>query len=124
MKGPPPQFCTIPDEDLDKIGPDDVQHNRVRVAITREYTENEKRETAARIMGFGARSCTFMDNIKERTVVVSEGTESQPEDTFESWLVADKDGVKGLQPALLRRLNADVVREGDEVYLASLEDDQ
>lgn len=127
-EAPPPNYITIPEESINNIEPDIALNNILRVAATREYTPNETKAIEDHLKKLGARSVRWVNIAGEEEVkkMRLDLEESDRRDMFELWLDADKDTVtdSNLNLALLRQLNSDVVKEADEAYAASQEDDE
>lgn len=112
----PPNYYTVPESMLDEV-PDDVfQGNLVRVAMEDEKSPNEKNDLKQSLMGRGARAIAWMQPKQDEPVVTKAHISAGGKELFESWLKVDGDNTKNLKLSLLRRLNADVVREGNERY--------
>lgn len=115
---PPPQFCTFLDELIDGKTVDDVKGNIIRVAMQREYTQEEKRKVKERLVEMGAASVRWW-NMAQKLERESSGhvTSVQPNrDLFKAWLDIDKKGSQGLDMGVLNKVHIDVVYEGDELY--------
>jgi DNA repair exonuclease SbcCD nuclease subunit len=117
---PPPQYHTFYDELLDEKTPEDVDNCIIRVAMTREYSQSEKDTIRERLVGMGAREVRFFD-------ISDEAKDRDPDDKpkhytipasrlFLKWIKEDKKNNSGLTSSLLKRLNRDVMSEGDEIY--------
>jgi len=114
----PPQFCTFIDELLNQKTEADVQNNIVRVALQRDYTDNEKRLIKDRLLGLGAASVLWWNMAQKLDKQPEEVlTTSQPNrDLFKTWIDLDQKGVQGLDLGILDKVHADVTQEGDELY--------
>lgn len=115
---PPPQFCTLLDEMLDKKTEADIKGNICRVAMNRDYTENERRDIKSRLLDLGALSVRWwnMAGKLEKPPESRLTTVEPSRNLFKSWLDIDKKGAAGLDLAILDRAHTDVVHEGDELY--------
>ncbi len=112
---PPPQFVTILSDDIDNISADHVNNNMVRVALNREYTNNEKKNISDKLKSMGSRIVRWMNVIqKEQTVQKAPST---TKDLFRSWIQNDKKTIKHLDEELLISINKEVTNEGDELYI-------
>ncbi len=114
----PPQFCTFLDELLDVKTPEEVTNNLVRVALQREYTEDEKRKIKGRLVDMGAAAVRFM-NLFQKLPKLKEAvpvTANPHKNLFKAWVDHDEKGVQGFDMKLLNKVHDDVTHEGDELY--------
>lgn len=120
---PPPQFCTIPVEQLDAIAEEDVRHNIVRVALQTDHSADEKNAIRARLTSLGAKAVRWL-NLSQKAVLGEKKTPACAEvrNLFHMWLESDLDGVKYLDRNLLETLNNEVVHDGDELYVVEESD--
>ena len=90
----------------------------VRVALQRDYTNDEKATIKKRLLAFGARDVRWMELKQklEEDEVDSEAASELHQDLFTAWIDKDSKGMKGLDAKVLKRCNAEVVHEGDELY--------
>jgi DNA repair exonuclease SbcCD nuclease subunit len=112
---PPPQFYTIPEENIKDLIPNDVHNGIVRVAIQSDRTREEKRIIKESLLQLGAQSVRILD--------LTQKVESKPniasapsKDLFKTWVEQDDKGVKDLNLTLLHKLNNEIINEGDERY--------
>lgn len=112
---PPPQYNTILDSDFESITGDHVRNSIVRIVLQKDYTIDEKKQMKEHLMKLGTRLVRWMDMTKriEKQEVV---TSAPSRNLFQSWIELDKNGVKGLDLKILRRINDEVIHEGDEKY--------
>ena len=116
---PPPQFCSILDTDLDNLTPEDVKHNKVRIALSADTPADKKREIKERLEALGAENVSWM-NLKEAAPDIQEINHNiEKSDLFELFIANNEKSTKDLNIDLLRRLNAEIIREGDEQYSLS-----
>ncbi len=111
----PPQFYTITDDILDKVTSDDIKGGIVRVALQRDYTINERHEIKSRLIDLGAKAVRWMDltqKIEKHEVIAA----TPSRNLFETWIEMDQNGIKGLDRSILRKVNDEVVHDGDEKY--------
>lgn len=114
----PPRYCTVLDNDLDDRPNDDVVGHAIRIATTKEYTPTERENIKQSLLDKGAASVKFMDiRVKDRRYDMSEIQTSQinADQLFEAFVAADDD-IDDLNKDLLRKLNLEVIAEGDEIY--------
>lgn len=118
----PPQYTTIPDEALLDVRPEDVKNCLVRIMATGDHTPDEKAQIKADLIGMGARNVRWM-KFKEPISMKARADVKVPlGDMFYQWLQTDSDNVKNLDVNLLRRLNAEIMIEGDEKYVIETEE--
>lgn len=112
----PPQFMTILDESIDEA---EVNGSMVRVAMQRDYTNDEKTTIKQKLIDKGARSVRWMD-LKKKDEVVDEKDETTNialhHNLFAAWIKKDSKGVNGLDISILNRCNDDIMHEADELY--------
>ena len=95
----------------------------VRVALQRDYTNDEKAAIKHRLLAMGARDVRWME-LKQKEVAETESESdksghSAPElhqDLFNAWIEKDTKGLHGLDQKVLARCNEEVTHEGDELY--------
>lgn len=114
----PPQYHTFLDEFLLDKEPDDVKNCVVRIMATRDHTADEKSQTKNRLMSMGARSVRWM-KFKEKAITPKADIRIGIGDMFKDWLDTDKTNIESqkLDIGLLRRLNVEIMTEGDEQYV-------
>jgi DNA repair exonuclease SbcCD nuclease subunit len=117
---PPPQFCTITDEVLDKIPREMVHNALVRVALSRDCSSDEKKEIKQLLMGYGAKTVRWM-NIAQKIDTQPVPIDCSKKNLFDQWIEQDKKGITGLDVKLLQRLHLEVSLEGDEAYFTENE---
>jgi len=116
---PPPQYCSILDTDLDNLTPEDVKNNKVRIALSANASADKKREIKERLEALGAENVSWM-NLKEAAPDIQEINHNiEKSDLFELFIANNEKSTKDLNIDLLRRLNAEIIREGDEQYSLS-----
>jgi len=116
---PPPQFCTILDSQLDGIVEDDVRNNIVRVALNKQYQDDEKKQIKSRLIDMGARTVRWMDRTQDLPVSsIPTKTDLPHKNIFKLWLDVDSKNASTLDRSLLEQVNDDIVKEGDELYAA------
>lgn len=114
----PPQFMTILDESV-KIA--DVAGAMVRVALQRDFTNDEKSAMKQELLGRGAKSVRWME-IKQRKEEQVERISEEPtpalhHNLFMVWTDRDSKNIKDLDKSILNRCNDEVMHEGDELYV-------
>jgi DNA repair exonuclease SbcCD nuclease subunit len=105
----PPDFLTVPDDDLSSF--EHSTDNHIRIALTREYTDNELSSMKETLISKGAKSVSFMkhrEGEEEPEVTDSEGMSI--DNLFPAWL--EFDNPVDLNNKLLLELNEQIVREG------------
>lgn len=117
----PSQFSTILDTDVNHKQPSDIHNCIVRVALQREYTNNEKNEIKQMLVSKGAKSVRWMDLYKRNLETSTERAVQQNNhalnaDMFAAWIKDDIKNIKDLDTKILTRCNEEVVHEGDELY--------
>lgn len=112
----PPQFCTFLDELLHEKTDEHVANNMVRVALQRDYTQEEKRAIKDRLIAMGARGVRWM-NLNQRMdkVQAVERIQTEHKDLFRMLYESDT-SAKDLNKDILFSVHNEVVREGDELY--------
>ena len=115
---PPPQFITLLDELLEQKTANDVKDCMVRVALQRDYTNDEKAEIKQRLLALDARDVRWMELKQKPVEDVDDGEETTElhQDLFAAWVDKDPKGLKGLDQKILTRCNEEVTHEGDELY--------
>lgn len=111
---PPPNYLTIPFEAISDLDGDIISNNIIRVASEKELPHNDRLEIQDHLQKIGARAVRWL-NLKREEVLIKK-LQFDKEDLFEAWIQADEEGIKGLNSKLLRRLNNEIVREGNERY--------
>lgn len=114
---PPPQFCTVMDDQLEGLTEEDLRHNIVRVAQQREYTRDEKDVIRKQLVGLGARSVRWMNfaqKLEQRREIVKSRVEGR--DLFKAFTEQDATGLKNLDVRTLTQLHDEVIHDGDELY--------
>lgn len=113
----PPQFCTISDDDLNTLTEDDIQNNMVRIALSRDYTQNEKADIKDHLSKMGARVVRWLQiNHKYEPTLSKPDNADKKVDLFSLYVEADEKGTKDLDIKILKRLNSEIKKEGDEIY--------
>ena len=114
----PPQYNTLHDSLLAEKGSADVAGRALRVALTRDYTANEQAEMRAKLLEMGAKSVRFMNlSVDEPPQLsVAQANLLTADRLFEKFIEADEKGTAGLQHSLLKRMNLEIITEGDEIY--------
>jgi DNA repair exonuclease SbcCD nuclease subunit len=116
---PPPNFYTIPEEALDELDPEVTRNNIIRVAVNQDYSTTAREEVKEKLADLGARDVRWLTlaGEPEAQPPISDSGETGG-DLFEAWLEADTQAIKTqrLDLGILRSINAEVVKEGDEQY--------
>lgn len=119
---PPAQYCSVLDADINNLTTEDIEHNRIRIAISEDISPDKKKEIKEQLIAKGATDISWMI-IKTADPVLHETTDSlMKSDLFEIYLSNDQKNNKDLDIELLRRLNKEIMREGDEQYTYANED--
>lgn len=114
----PPQFITIDDDSVSDLDQDNLKGNVVRVALSRDYTNDELEDIKNRIVECGAKKVRWMV-LKSKEDQL--GFELADEDVasidalFDKYIEQDKNA-NDLSRKLLVRLNKEIMSEGDRVY--------
>lgn len=115
----PPQFCTVLDTQLEQLTEQDVKNNMVRIALQRDYTNDEKQQIRTRIRNLGAKAVRWL-NLQQKPNEEPQSTQIHKDlsfpKLFKTWLDNDDRGVKSLDKDMLIRLNNEVIHDGDELY--------
>lgn len=117
----PPQFMTLSDNDIDDIPEDDIRGNIIRISLSKEYTHNQKLQIREKLQELGAKDVRWMNTADKESVEnieKAQNTVASASELFDKYIEADKDGIKGLNKALLTRLNNEIVADGDRQYTA------
>ncbi len=113
---PPPNYLTVTEEALNDLAPDVVRNNIVRIAVTDERTPHECSKMQEILRAAGARDVRLMWLQTEDDAPVALVSAGDCSQLFDDWLEADETGRKGLSLPILKKLNEEIVREGDEAY--------
>lgn len=113
---PPPQYCTIPHEQIGQITPTDIKGNIVRIAIDRDFTNEEKRIIKDEFTNMGALQVGWLNLAQKLDVTKANHFHTPSKNLFETWLETDEKGTSELDKRILRQVHQDVVHEGDELY--------
>ncbi len=110
----PPDYTTVVDTDVENLTEENVKGNKIRVALSREYTNDERIELKQKLAEMGAVDVAWM-KMKEADVEI-DGTADlslgNPEILLKTWFDLDKPGHIDFQ--LLSELNKEIVAEGNE----------
>lgn len=121
---PPPQYKTFYDELIEEKTEKDVNNCIIRIAITRDYSPNEKNEIRQKFLDMGARKITFFDIIDKEINIEKITHYTVPASRlFLKWLKQDEDNLASYNKGLLKKLNCEIMQEGDEIYQKSKLDD-
>lgn len=120
---PPPNYLTVTPEMLKEVDPEVARNNIMRMAVPTECSPNEKHEFEEQLRAMGAKEVRWMtlsQEEKEIVTVPAAAENGEVVDPFELFLQADAENIKesGLMPDMLRRMNALLVRDGNERYVA------
>lgn len=120
----PPQYYTLLAEQLEEVDTAVLHNNMVRVAHSRDLSQDEREEIRDRLMARGCRMVRWLTLRQEAPATAMTGEvriealpASDPSLLFEWWMAQDTEGVLGLDQKLLRKLRAECVHEGDERYV-------
>jgi len=113
---PPPQFCTILDEQIPILTEADINNNMIRIGLQREYSDNEKKQIQNQLKEMGARVVRWLDINKKEQEAQQKASSIQTQNLFQEWTKNDTKGTKDLDTALLKTLHDEVAQEGDEEY--------
>ena len=113
----PPQFMTILDESISNA---DVAGAMVRVALQRDFTNDEKSVMKQELINKGAKNVRWME-IKQKKDeaerITEEPTPALHHNLFMAWTDRDSKNIKDLDRSMLNRCNDEVMHEGDELYV-------
>ena len=112
----PPQFLTITDDSIEQITSEDVSGNLVRIALSRDYAHSDKQEFKDHIINLGAKAVRWMQLKEKQTEIKPQETALDNRDLFVTYVESDNKGTKELNLKILKKLNEDVMKEGDEKY--------
>ena len=117
-EAPPPNYLTVSDDALSTISHHIIDHNIIRVATTRMHTANEQEQIEKHLLTLGAAAVRWINIAGEEELeqARSKIAANNNKDAFEIWLQHDADNIKDLNVALLRQLNRNIVKEGNERY--------
>ena len=119
---PPAQYCSIIDSDITNLTKEDVENNNIRIALSEDISADKKREIKQKLDELGASNISWM-NLKSAEPDIKEISNSLDKtDLFELFLSNDQKGNKDLDLNLLRQLNKEIIRDGDEQYSYTTED--
>ena len=104
----PPDFLTINGGQVEDF--EFVDGNNIRILPERDYTANEMMDIRSKLRDRGAVSVKFME-LKEKEVDIEIDNLDKIDDLFDTWL--EHDQPKGMNIDLLRKLNEQIVSEGD-----------
>lgn len=111
---PPPNYLTIPYEALNDLEEEIIRNNIIRVAADRDLLPNERLEIQEHLQKNGVKTVRWLNVKKEEKR--TQKLKFDREDLFEAWLQTDVEGMKGLNLRLLRQLNKEIVKDGNERY--------
>jgi hypothetical protein len=117
---PPPQYCNILDTQISELTPEDIKNNKIKIALSSEVSQDKKREIKEHLNSLGAQSVNWMELNINNPEILETQTTLEKSDLFEIYMSNNPKLTKDFDMDLLRRLNAEVVREGDEQYSLSL----
>lgn len=117
---PPPQYCNILDTQILELTSEDVKNNKIKIALSSEVSQDKKREIKEHLNSLGAQSVNWMELNINNPEVTEIQTTLEKSDLFETYLSNNPKLTKDFNLDLLRRLNTEIVREGDEQYSLSL----
>jgi DNA repair exonuclease SbcCD nuclease subunit len=116
---PPPQYCNILDTQIDQLTNEDISHNKIRIALSSDTSEDKKREIKEKLSSLGATSVGWMElkqTIKEDEIVHITDLKT---DLFKVYLETNPKLLKDYDLELMVRLNSEIIRDGDEQYSLS-----
>lgn len=115
----PPQYLTLDDELILSKTSTEVSGNMVRVALFKEYTNNQMAEMRAHLEKLGAKTVRFINwasKEDKNTIEITQQSASSAGDLFERFVDADDKGSDGLTKSWLLKLNKEIIIEGDRRY--------
>lgn len=123
----PPQFMTIDDKNINSVKTGDVTNAIVRVILKREYSGDEKSQIKEHFDSLGVKAVRWLNKIPD-AVLDNEREEAVKaldskllnSDLFNVWLSTQKKLEKQYDLPLLRRLNVEVVQEGEVAYVEDI----
>ena len=112
----PPDFATVVDSDIENLEEENVKGNKVRVALSHDYTNDERLELKKSLIDMGALEVAWME-FKKQDIDISDTktdtlTMGNPEALLKTWFDLDKPG--HIDYKMLSELNKEVVAEGNE----------
>lgn len=119
---PPAQYCSVVDSDIDNLDAEEIEHNNIRIAISEDVSPEKRQEIEKTLKEKGAAGITWMILKNDTAEIATIENSLSKSDLFEIFLSNDTKGIKDLNVDLLRKLNAEIVRDGDEQYSYTIED--
>jgi len=119
----PPKYMTVLSDLIDELTVDDVGGNLIRVALSSELTEDEKRVIKDKLLSLGTKSVRWMELFKQsENKIMTPDEFLRKKDLFKSWIDHDYKNNKGLDFDLLNNLHNEIVFIGDESYSLEVDD--
>lgn len=119
---PPPQFRTILESRVSDLEESDVRHNMIRIALERDYSNDEKRVLRDRLVDMGAKAVRWLNLAQKTEVETREVVAHENRDLFKAWVENDEKGTKDLDRSILNDIHNEVIVEGDELYVVEESD--
>jgi DNA repair exonuclease SbcCD nuclease subunit len=119
---PPAQYCSVVDTDIDNLNAEEIEYNNIRIATSEDVSPEKRQEIAKTLKEKGAADITWMILKNDTAEIATIENSLSKSDLFEIFLSNDTKGIKDLNVDLLRKLNSEVVRDGDEQYSYTTED--
>jgi DNA repair exonuclease SbcCD nuclease subunit len=120
----PPQFITVDDNNINSITKPVADNSMIRVILKREYGNDEKLQIKEHLNNLGAKTVRWLNKIPETVVeenrdliIQAMNDKVAKYDLFEIWLKTQKNVEKQYNVQILRRLNNEIVTEGEAIYL-------
>lgn len=115
---PPPQFRTIHIDDISELADEEIYNNMIRIALDKEYSEDDKRMIKQKLLSKEARVVRWLHHKQklEANVATAHTKTAEYSDLFKSWVSNDDKNTKDLDLEFLKEAHLDVIRDGDDLY--------
>jgi hypothetical protein len=121
----PPQFHTVFLDALGNLDSTKLANNRIRVTLSTGLSPQERKDYRETLIRDGARDVVFAEllRVEPTTITVPTLEPLSAEQLFLAW-TEQQELPEDLNPALLVRLNQEILKEGDELFELSQQPDQ
>jgi hypothetical protein len=116
---------TFSDELLTQKTKEEVSGNIIRVALTQDYTQNQLSEIRKNLVSLGAKDVRLMNLAakEEKDKIEIAAEVASMSDLFDRFIDADIKGIEGLSKDLLKKLNREIMAEGDKRHITMNEEE-
>jgi DNA repair exonuclease SbcCD nuclease subunit len=118
-KKAPHDYKTMADVSIDDLDIEEIEGNKVRIALGRDYTNDELVDIRNKLMEMGAKSVDWMTTKQKEVKLdeVSSGDVSlgNPKELLKTWLKLDKPD--HVDEEVLFKLNDSIVSEGNDILI-------